>query len=164
MKYIISISIFVFILSACVSDEPRPGKMIQGIKTEGKQSNADIIRNPITLDGELDTINVAKIQFEETRYNFGTVNEGDIVKHLFKFKNTGKIPLIISNARSTCGCTVPVWPRAPIEPGKEGEISVRFDTKSKPNKQSKPVTITANTYPRETTIHVSGFVTPKSKN
>ena len=163
MKYIFSICIVIFIFG-CSADEQRPGKMIQGIKTDGKQSNADIIRNPITLGEELDTINVAKIEFEEMKYAFGTVNEGDIVNHVFKFKNTGKVPLIISDARSTCGCTVPKWPKDPVEPGASGVISVKFDTKSKPNKQSKPVTISANTYPKKTVLYLSGFVTPKSKD
>lgn len=163
MKYLFSVLILVFIFG-CTADEQRPGKLIQGIKTDGKQSNADIIRNPITLGEELDTINVAKIEFDDKRYNFGTVNEGDIVNHVFKFKNTGKVPLVISDARSTCGCTVPKWPKDPIEPGGNGEISVKFDTKSKPKNQSKPVTIRANTYPNETVLHVGGFVTPKSKD
>ena len=135
--------------------------MIKGIKTEGKHSNADIIRNPITLGDDVDTINVAKIVFDEMKFGFGTVNEGDIVEHVFKFKNKGKVPLIISDARSTCGCTVPKWPKDPIEPGSNGVISVKFDTKSKPNKQSKPITIRANTYPRETVLHLFGNVTPK---
>lgn len=161
MKSLFSIIILVFILAGCTTDEPKPGKMIQGIKAEGKRSNADIIRNPITLGEELDTVNIAKIEFDKVKYGFGTVNEGDIVNHVFKFKNTGKIPLIISNARSTCGCTVPKWPKEPIEPGQSGEIPVKFDTKSKPNNQSKEVTITANTYPKETKIYVFGNVTPK---
>ncbi len=161
MNKLFSICLLVFIFGACTSDQARPGKMIQGIKSDGTTSNADIIRNPITLGGELDTINVAKIQFEEMKHDFGTVKEGDIVDHVFKFKNTGKIPLIISDARSTCGCTVPKWPKEPIEPGESGTIPVKFDTKSKPKNQSKEITITANTYPKETKLYVVGFVTPK---
>ena len=81
-----------------------------------------------------------------------------MVEHTFSFTNQGKVPLLITDARSTCGCTVPEWPRQPIAPGQVAEISVRFDTQQKFNQQNKPVTITANTLPAQTTIYLRGFV------
>ena len=57
--------------------------------------------------------------FEEVAYNFGTVKEGDIVNHTFDFVNTGNVPLLITNAKSTCGCTVPDWPKEAIAPGQK---------------------------------------------
>ncbi len=153
-------------VGACQSDQKKSNqskKLVQEIKADGKISNSDIIRNPITADGPLDTINVAKMSFLENKYEFGTVKEGDEVKHTFTFENTGKAPLLISDARSTCGCTVPKWPKTPIPPGGKGEINVVFKTKGKQNKQQKPVTISANTYPPQTVIYLSGIVTPKPK-
>lgn len=99
-----------------------------------------------------------KMTFSEGNYDFGTVSEGDKVEHIYKFKNSGNEPLIISNAQGSCGCTVPQWPKEPIAPGKSGEIKVVFDSKGKAGKQNKTVTITANTDPATTTINITGEV------
>ncbi|MGB0864187.1 MAG: DUF1573 domain-containing protein, partial [Saprospiraceae bacterium] len=69
--------------------------------------------------------------FTNEEFDFGTVNEGEKVKHTFKFKNTGKEPLIISNAKGSCGCTVPKWPREPIAPGASGDVVVEFNSDKK---------------------------------
>ena len=107
-----------------------------------------------------DTVNVAKMSFDQNRFDFGVIDEGEVVKHTYSFTNTGKVPLVISNARSTCGCTVPVWPKEPVAVGESATIEVSFNTKGKRNKQSKPVTITANTWPAQTVVHLSGTVNP----
>lgn len=104
-----------------------------------------------------------KMTFGESTYNFGTVTEGEKVEHIYKFKNTGNDPLIISNAQGSCGCTVPQWPKEPIAPGKSGEIKVVFDSKGKAGKQNKTVTITANTEPAATTINITGEVLKNPK-
>jgi hypothetical protein len=103
------------------------------------------------------------IKYEDEKFNFGTCDEGEIVKHLFKFKNTGNEPLIISNAKGSCGCTVPTWPKEPVPPGGEGEIKVEFNSKGKPGPQSKRVTVTANTIPTETFLEISGDVKGKEQ-
>ncbi len=115
-----------------------------------------------TSDGQSDT-KYPVISFEQTEYDFGTVNEGDIVEYTFKFKNTGNFPLIINKATATCGCTVPEWPRDPIGVGKSGEIKVRFNTRNKPNHQTKYVTISANTKPELTRLKITGNVIPANK-
>jgi hypothetical protein len=96
--------------------------------------------------------------FAETTFNFGTVEDGEKVRHAYKFKNTGKEPLVISNAKGSCGCTVPQWPQAPVAPGASGEIIVEFDSKGKPGVQTKTVTITANTDPAVSTLTITGNV------
>ncbi len=98
------------------------------------------------------------IEFEETTFDFGTIKQGDKVTHIFKFRNAGNEPLIISNAKATCGCTVPNWPKEPIPPGETGEIEVVFNSKGKSNKQNKKVTITANTNPPQSFVYLKGFV------
>ena len=98
------------------------------------------------------------ITFEEKEFNFGTVKSGEEVKHIYKFRNTGKEPLVISNAKGSCGCTVPNWPKEPIPVGGEGEIEVVFNTKGKSGNQTKTVTITANTNPPQTLIYIKGKV------
>lgn len=98
------------------------------------------------------------VKFEETEFDFGTVDQGEKVTHVYKFANTGNEPLIISNAKGSCGCTVPSWPKEPIPVGGSGEIQVQFDSKGKKNKQSKKVTITANTDPVQSFLTIKGEV------
>jgi len=101
---------------------------------------------------------VAVMTFTEELYEFGTIKSGEVVEHTFKFTNTGTVPLVIENAKSTCGCTVPQYPREAILPGESGEIAVKFNSKNKHGKQRKPVNITANTHPKLTTVYINGKV------
>lgn len=100
----------------------------------------------------------AEMKFENYEYDFGTIKEGDVVDHTFKFTNTGSTPLIIQNAVGSCGCTVPEWPHEPVAPGAAGEIKVKFNSSGKGGVQSKTVTITANTQPDVTTLTLKGLV------
>ncbi|OCK43112.1 hypothetical protein BA195_08150 [Tenacibaculum soleae] len=105
----------------------------------------------------------ASISFDKEEYNFGTVTEGEVVKTTFTVTNTGKTDLVITNAKASCGCTVPVWPREAIAPGKTGEIQVSFNTNGKPNRQSKSITLTTNTKKGREVLKISGMVTPKNR-
>jgi hypothetical protein len=96
--------------------------------------------------------------FAETTYDFGTVTEGEMVTHTYNFTNTGDEPLILSDAKGSCGCTVPRWPREPIAPGQSAEITVEFNSKAKKGKRNQKVTITANTNPPQTFIYLTGTV------
>lgn len=96
--------------------------------------------------------------FNETEFNFGKVKAGEKVEHEYTFKNTGKEPLVISNAKGSCGCTVPEWPKEPIAPGASAKIKVNFDSKGKSGPQTKQVTITANTDPVQSIIYIKGEV------
>jgi hypothetical protein len=107
---------------------------------------------------EVDPATAADVVFAENEFDFGTLEEGEKVEHVFKFENTSANPLTISNARGSCGCTVPEWPREPIAPGESGEIKVKFDSKGKKGKQSKTVTITANTIPGNTILTITSDV------
>lgn len=98
------------------------------------------------------------ITFEDTEHDFGTIKEGDVVEHVFKFKNTGEAPLVIQNATAPCGCTVPTWTKEPIPPGGTGEIVVQFNSKGKVGQQTKQVTITANTKPEVSQVTIKAFV------
>ena len=98
------------------------------------------------------------VAFGETEYDFGTVDQGAVVEHVFTFTNSGSEPLVISNAKGSCGCTVPEWPKEPIAPGATGEITVKFDSKGKKNAQNKKVTITANTNPAQSFLYIKGNV------
>lgn len=106
---------------------------------------------------------ITTIRYDEDKFNYGVINEGDVVKHIFKFTNTGDEPLVISNAKGSCGCTIPQWPKEPIAPGASGEIKVEFNSKGKPGQQSKRVTVTANTNPTETFLEIAGEVKGKEQ-
>ncbi|WP_425393091.1 DUF1573 domain-containing protein [Ekhidna sp.] len=98
------------------------------------------------------------IKFEKELHDFGTIKDGDVVEHVFSFVNEGEAPLIISDAKATCGCTVPEWPREPIPVGETGEIKVRFNSKNKPGVQNKTVTLTANTWPTTQRVRIKANV------
>lgn len=85
----------------------------------------------------------AQIEFEKLEHDYGTIDQGANGTTEFKFTNTGTEPLIISNAKGSCGCTVPEWPKEPIAPGATSSIRVKYDTK-RVGPISKTVTITSN--------------------
>lgn len=158
MKKYIPILMVLAILSACKSENGKKDNGLEEVRLDGKTSNSDIVRMPISADKPLDTNNIAKITLEETDFNFGEVTEGAEVKHIYKFKNTGNQPLLISDIRTTCGCTVPEWNHNPIASGAEDKINVKFDTNGKQEMQTKKITIIANTFPAETEIILRGYV------
>jgi hypothetical protein len=84
------------------------------------------------------------LTLETSTHDFGSITQGDVVERVFKFKNTGNQPLIITNIQTSCGCTTPVWPRDPIMPGGAGEIKVGFNSAGKMNKQTKTLPIISN--------------------
>lgn len=98
------------------------------------------------------------IQFETYSHDFGKIKQDTQNKKIFKFKNTGKEPLIIQNATGSCGCTVPKYPKEPIPPGGSGEIEVEYSPGKQQGLQNKTVTITANTNPPTTTLNISADV------
>jgi hypothetical protein len=109
----------------------------------------------------MDTANMAKIIFETSSHNFGSITEGEVIKHVFTFKNVGTVPLVISDIQTSCGCTVPEWQRAPIAVGASSEVRVQFNSEGKDGVQEKPIRVIANTLPNETVLMLSGKVTPK---
>lgn len=101
------------------------------------------------------------IAFEESQFDFGTIDNGTHVEHIFKFKNTGEAPLMIVNAKSSCGCTVPEWTKEAIAPGASGELLVKFDGSGQ-NQVSKTITLTTNTESGTETLMIKAFVNPKN--
>ena len=134
---------------------------LQEVRLDEKVSNADIVRLPVSSDKPTDTVNVPKIQLEETAFDFGEITEGAVIKHNFKFKNTGNTPLIITDVQTTCGCTVPDWNRNPIQPNATDEIKVQFNSEGKEGRMDKPITIIGNTFPVRTEFKLTGSVKKK---
>ena len=84
-----------------------------------------------------------KIEFSKEVHDYGNIKYGGEPNWTFEFKNTGNEPLIITNAKGSCGCTVPDWPKEPIAPGATGVIKVKYDT-NRPGPINKSVTISTN--------------------
>jgi hypothetical protein len=95
---------------------------------------------------------------DSASFDFGTIQEGAIVEHDFKFKNEGEYPLILNNISSSCGCTTPEWPKEPIGPNQTSSIKVRFDSKNKSGPQVKTITVYANTEPAYSELRLKGIV------
>lgn len=148
MKYI-SIVTVILVLASCGNENP-------------KQASPDLVNNPATAENPAaQSEALPEITFDEIIFDFGTINEGESVTHSFKFKNTGKADLLISNASASCGCTVPQWPKEPIKPGQESSIKVTFNSAGKPGQADKSVTVSANTNPSTTMVLIKGTVVPK---
>jgi hypothetical protein len=106
------------------------------------------------------TTSGAKIDFTKDTHDYGTIKNGADGTCTFEFKNTGNAPLIISNAKGSCGCTVPEWPKEPIAPGAKASIKVKYDT-SRQGVINKNVTITSNAVnAAEKIIYIKGNVLP----
>ena len=98
--------------------------------------------------------------FAEKEFDFGTIEGGTSVEHVFTFTNTGKSNLVIVDAKSSCGCTVPTFTDKPVPPGESGELLVKFNGSGE-NQVSKTVTITANTEAGTETLVIKAFVNAK---
>jgi hypothetical protein len=104
----------------------------------------------------------ASITFKEKSIDFGDIVQGDKVSHTFELTNSGTTPLIISNVAATCGCTVPVWPKEPIAPGKSAEIKVSFNSAGKMGKQNSVVRIYSNAAEPIEKVSLISNVLPKT--
>lgn len=88
--------------------------------------------------------NGPEIEFEKTTHQFGEIPFKGNGVYEFVFKNTGNEPLILSQPKSSCGCTVPEWPKKPILPGETDVIKVTYKYTDRPGSFSKYVTIFSN--------------------
>ena len=101
--------------------------------------------------------NAPTMTFESEVVDYGTIDQGADGVREFKFTNNGKEPLIISNARGSCGCTVPTWPKEPIKPGESSVIKVKYDTK-RLGAINKSVTITSNAATPTKVVRIKGKI------
>lgn len=99
-------------------------------------------------------------------HDFGTLKEGPMATYAFEFKNTGKEPLIITNANASCGCTTPEWPKEPVLPGKTGTIKVSYNTQGRVGPFNKSVFLTSNAAHDKDRfeLHIKGTVEASGAN
>lgn len=134
--YILIIATMFLMLEACKSNN----------KSQEGQLNSQTVNNPMSASGQ-EQGELPVMEIEQPKADLGVVIEGEKVKHVFKFKNTGKSDLIINKVTASCGCTVPKWDKEPIAPGGEGEIEVIFNSSGRSGLQRKTISVNANTQP-----------------
>jgi len=111
---------------------------------------------------DIKTVNdSAMMVFTDTIHDFGTIKEADgKVSHVFEFTNEGKQPLVVLDARASCGCTIPEWTKTPIETGKGGMIEVTFNPARRAGVFEKTITITSNSVGQINRVHIKGTIEP----
>lgn len=140
-----------------VADKAEPKLDSKKIDQKTKEK-AEVAPFENTLADKKDPGPITSLEFAETEYDFGTINQDSENTKVFSFTNTGTEPLIIENAKGSCGCTVPEYPKEPIPPGEKGEIKVVYKPGKQKNNQTKNVTITANTVPEKTVLTIKANV------
>ncbi|MEO6818403.1 MAG: DUF1573 domain-containing protein [Ginsengibacter sp.] len=145
MNKLIIVSLLTFILFSCnIRNNNKNGEMM-------------------ALNGNGVVTDTTTVQIIDSIYNFGKVTDGEKVVYSYRFKNTGKFPLIISSAHASCGCTVPEKPEQPIKPGETGFLKVVFDSKGRIGQVQKEVTVVSNAYPSFPVLLLTGEVESRSK-
>ena len=123
-----------------------------------KEKSADLTASSVPLaptpsTAVVDESKLTSIQWLDSSKSMGTVTEGGTLKINYRFKNSGSKPLVIEKVQPGCGCTVADYPKQPIAPGEEGEITAEFDTKGREGVQKKNITVFANTRENTYTLY-----------
>jgi hypothetical protein len=103
------------------------------------------------------------VEIIDSTYSFGKVTDGEKVEYNYRFKNTGKHPLVILTATASCGCTVPEKPEEPIKPGETGFLKVVFNSQGRVGDVHKEITVVSNAYPAFPILQLHGEVVAANK-
>ncbi len=143
IKYLLGGLLFLVAFSAC----------------HNKQGNipADVVTNPNTASGKARN-NLPVIEFDKEIHDFGKLIRGEKVSYGFKFRNTGKSDLVISQVKTSCGCTVSRFPKEPVKPGEERVITVTFDSSGRKGIQNKSITVLSNCQPSTKVLRIKAKV------
>ena len=141
------VAFFAFLSIAACLDGQNTIPVAKAIKTGGKAFIKKRTAAPC-----------AHIRFDTLVIDFGTVKEDAVVERKFTFTNTGAAPLVILEARGSCGCTVPTVPADPIEAGKKGVILVKYAAKNKVGPQQPEITVFTNGFPKIVKLRLQGWV------
>ena len=126
-------------------------------KTEGV--DVDLINNPKSAEGYDNEAKLPVLTFDEDLHDFGRLSAGENISYSFHFRNTGDADLVLSGCSATCGCTVADYPRGRIAPGKEGYVTVTFNSQGKTGQQYQEVTVTSNAQPGRNILKITAQVT-----
>ena len=121
--------------------------------------DVDLINNPNSAQGYDQSARVPKITFDSDLHDFDRITSGESISYSFHFRNTGDADLVLSGCSATCGCTVADYPRGRIAPGKEGYVTVTFNSQGKTGQQYQEVTVTSNAQPGRHILKITAQVT-----
>ena len=121
--------------------------------------DVDLINNPNSAQGYDQSARVPKITFDSDLHDFGRITAGESISYSFHFRNTGDADLVLSGCSATCGCTVADYPRGRIATGKEGYVTVTFNSQGKTGQQYQEVTVTSNAQPGRNILKITAQVT-----
>lgn len=127
---------------------------------ENASAKIDAANVEVAAERDQASKNLPVMTFEKSEHDFGNIVQNTPQETIFKFTNTGNAPLIITNATSSCGCTVPDPPKDPIAPGQTGELLVKFNGSGQ-NQVTKTITVNANTEKGSEILRIKAFVNPK---
>ncbi len=152
--------VLVLVLVGCDSRPSAKGPAGTANASQEELSAEELINNPNTANPQEVVVpsDLGVITFAEKTFDFGDIHQGKVVSHSFDFTNTGQKPVIIDNASSSCGCTVPSYPREPVPPGGKGRIDVQFNSTGKAGMVSKTVLVRANTQPNLNEVTITANV------
>ena len=139
----------VFLAAACgenASSKIDPNAQAVPTAVDAPAPVPPVVDQPVAAEQPVDpNAKYPVITFDKMEHDFGTIDQSAPVEHVFKFKNTGEADLVIQDAKGSCGCTVPEYPKQAIKPGGSGEIKVSFNPQGRPGTQMKNVTVKTNT-------------------
>lgn len=165
MKTFSILAASLFLLAACNSGNTEE-KTPEGDQPATQQVDPAVVNNPMTAEqpeADPNDPTLPVLSFEKEIYEFPkTISEGERVSYSFKFTNTGKSDLIISDARAECGCTIPTFSKEPIPPGGKGKIDVEYNSEGRGGGiHEKAVTVTSNSIPKTRVLRIKVNVNPK---
>ena len=145
MKHLLSIMLLALCLLTACNNNSGDDSLSTDLVTNPKSASQPSNKQPV-------------ITFDKTEHDFGTILQGERVTYTFHFTNTGNMPLIVSNVKTSCGCTIGDFSRAPVEPGKQGAIRATYDSKGHHGMQTRTLTVVSNTNPNQTVLRLKALV------
>lgn len=133
------------------------GLIACGNQSKDDKIPTDVVNNSNTANGESNG-DGPQMSFNQTEHDFGEILQGEVVSFTFKFKNTGNADLVISSHTTSCGCTVPEYPKGAISPGEEGQIIIQFNSHGKKGVQNKSIVLVTNCEPPNVSLNIKAVV------
>lgn len=139
-----------FVFTSCKNDNASAKIKAENVKTAADRDAKISEGSPI-------------IEWNKTEHDFGTIEQGEKVETIFTLTNVGKGDLVVTNAKGSCGCTVPDWPKNAVKPGESADIKVVFNSSGKKNKTTNTITLTTNTEKGNEIVRIKAFVNVAEK-
>lgn len=155
MKRVVALCVIAISFAACNNNPQNTEETVVQSSVLERNQESNTVEE---ITEEVVSESAPIISVAQPIHEFGEAKEGEKVKHVYTFVNTGKSPLIISNVSASCGCTTPEYSKHPIAPGEEGNVTVVFDTQNQVGMQQKIITVLSNAEPARTILQLKGEV------